>query len=282
MPNDIKALTARRPFSARTRVALLVLAAGLGLTSGSGCGFVPTNRLNDSQKLSQSLQAETSKLKDAIVQLRAQNQELARRSGDDLRTIQDQAETIKRLETSIVAYQKDREQMALELDQIRQGVRAASSSPSPSIEQADPGAGLKIAVNDRESRSNQRSRTIQIPLDRLVKGGTVTPRGRIELQNLLQSLPTHRDRAGSAAAMIDVWITTVAASPEVRPVSLELERSMTDAAEVIREELMRLRGDRSVRFRLGSFDDGSANGSPSDSPSGDEPPMIVFRVSESR
>lgn len=279
MPNDTRVCVARRSVAVLSRLGLIALAC-LALGSGWGCGFVPTNRLNDSQKLSQSLQAETSKLKDAIVRLRAQNQELARRSSDDLRTMQDQAETIKRLETSIVAYQKDREQMAAELDRIRQGVRAASLDQSTPPESGPLQTASGIASRDPERAQDHRSRTIQIPLDRLVKGGAVTIEGRTHLEKLLQELSTAADRAGSTMVVLDVLVPSVATHSEVRPVSLELERSATDARESIRAELIRLRGDRPIKVRSGSMDEGTGHDSGPGSVSRGATHMAVFHVSE--
>ncbi len=120
---------------------VLVLGCSVLLT---GC-VVPKSSLDECHKLSQTLQARNSQLKDSVVSLRSQNQDLVERAGDDARQIQIQAEAIERLERSVVAYQKEREQLARSFDELKDRVRDPMSArlPDPVSAEAPPPALLR-------------------------------------------------------------------------------------------------------------------------------------------
>jgi chromosome segregation ATPase len=91
------------------RVAVLpLLAAGIS----PGCAMVPRERLDESQRLAQSLRTENARLKDQVLGLQAQNQDYADRALDDLRRLTARDEAIERLERSVQAYQDDRDRLA--------------------------------------------------------------------------------------------------------------------------------------------------------------------------
>lgn len=120
---------------------VLVLGCSVLLT---GC-LVPKSRLDECHKLSQTLQARNSQLNDSVVSLRSQNQDLVERAGDDARQVQMQAEAIERLERSVVAYQKEREQLARSFDELKRQVRDPMSArlPDPVSAEAPPPALLR-------------------------------------------------------------------------------------------------------------------------------------------
>jgi len=104
----------------------------VALAVAPGCGFVPTNRLSDCQKFNQTLHTENSQLKDVVLRLRSQNEELAQRALDDLDRLRTQEESIRRLERSVLAYQQERERMASALEQIRrESLARDDASPAP-------------------------------------------------------------------------------------------------------------------------------------------------------
>ena len=92
----------------------------------AGCSFVPTSRLDDCHKLSQTLQAENSRLKDLALKYRSQNRDLTQRAVDDADRLRKQDEAIARLEQSVQAYQDEREQMAAALERIKGQVQASA------------------------------------------------------------------------------------------------------------------------------------------------------------
>lgn len=96
------------PRPATHRVGVLLLAAGIV----SGCAVVPRDRLEESQRLAQSLRGENARLKDEVVGLRARNRDYADRALDDLRRLTAREEAIERLERSVQEYQDDRDRLA--------------------------------------------------------------------------------------------------------------------------------------------------------------------------
>ncbi|MDX2036255.1 MAG: hypothetical protein SFX72_06355 [Isosphaeraceae bacterium] len=93
----------RFTISTASRLALLTLLAG------SGCAFVPKQRLDDSQRVIDGLRAENSRLKDSALSLRTQTQDLNQRAVDDARRISMLEESRLRLEKSVQAYIDERE-----------------------------------------------------------------------------------------------------------------------------------------------------------------------------
>lgn len=104
--------------------------AGLTLAAGTvapGCGLVSKTKLDDCHHVSQTLRSENSRLKDVALDLRAQTQDLSQRAEDDGRKITEQEEAVARLESSVHAYQAEREQMAAALEAVKRQVRIAAS-----------------------------------------------------------------------------------------------------------------------------------------------------------
>ena len=111
------------------RAALLVVGMAVACPS-AGCSFVPTSRLDDCHKLSQTLQAENSRLKDLALKYRSQNRDLTQRAVDDADRLRKQDEAIARLEQSVQAYQDEREQMAAALERIKGQIQASADPPA--------------------------------------------------------------------------------------------------------------------------------------------------------
>jgi cell division protein FtsB len=103
-------------FQVRRREVVLSLAL---VASGAGCGMVPKQRLDDSQKLITSLRTENSQLKDASLSLRTQNQDLSQRAVEDARKISALDEAKSRLERSVQAYIDEREDLNTAFQQFK-------------------------------------------------------------------------------------------------------------------------------------------------------------------
>jgi outer membrane protein OmpA-like peptidoglycan-associated protein len=97
----------------------------------SGCAFVPKERLDDCHKQCQSLQLETSQLKDVVLTLRSTNQDLTHRSVEDAQHLKTLDEQNQQLERSVLAYQDQRDQLVSAFEQFRNQL-AASSDKFPS------------------------------------------------------------------------------------------------------------------------------------------------------
>src|SRR4051794_28118224 len=91
----------------RTRGFWRAAGPGLCALALAGCGLVPKSRLDDCHRLSQTLQAENSRLKDTSISLRSQNQDLNQRAEEDARRLRLQDEEIQRLVQSVSAYQEE-------------------------------------------------------------------------------------------------------------------------------------------------------------------------------
>jgi chemotaxis protein MotB len=114
----------------RRYVAIGVGLCGLGL---AGCSFVPTSRLDECHRLSQTLQAENNRLKDTTISLRSQNQDLNQRAVDDARRHRVQEEEIQRLVQSVSAYQGDRDKLAVAFERLKSQIRSSVNPVSSGL-----------------------------------------------------------------------------------------------------------------------------------------------------
>ena len=114
----------------RRWVATGVGLCGLGL---AGCSFVPTSRLDECHRLSQTLQTENNRLKDTTLSLRSQNQDLNQRAVDEARRLRVQEEEIQRLVQSVSAYQEDRDQLAAAFERIKSQIRTSVNPVSSGL-----------------------------------------------------------------------------------------------------------------------------------------------------
>jgi outer membrane murein-binding lipoprotein Lpp len=113
----------------RLRRWLALGACALACACAPGCAnespFVPRADLNECRKFNESLQAETAQLKDTTLKLRAHNQDLAQRSADDSKRIDQLTEENDRLTQTVQAYQDERDQLAQAFDQFKRQITAA-------------------------------------------------------------------------------------------------------------------------------------------------------------
>jgi chemotaxis protein MotB len=117
-----------------SRAARLLVAAGAGCSGLAGCSYVPKARLDDCHRLSQTLQAENSRLKDTTISLRSQNEDLNQRAVDEARRLRTQEEEIRRLEQSVAAYQDERDQLAAAFERIKTQVRTSAGTTTSGLE----------------------------------------------------------------------------------------------------------------------------------------------------
>jgi uncharacterized coiled-coil protein SlyX len=86
------------------RLATVLVVIALPLVAG-GCGIVPKSRMDECQRLTQTLRSENARLKDRILAVQGQNRDYAERAVDDARRLATQDDAIERLEHSVQAYQ---------------------------------------------------------------------------------------------------------------------------------------------------------------------------------
>jgi hypothetical protein len=102
-----------RPLLDRARHASVLL-----LVVIAGCAIVPSSRMDECQKLTQSLRADNARLKDRVLALQGQNRDYAERAVDDARRLAVQDEAIERLEHSVQAYQDERTRLEAAYKQL--------------------------------------------------------------------------------------------------------------------------------------------------------------------
>jgi predicted RNase H-like nuclease (RuvC/YqgF family) len=103
------------------------------LASPAGCVLVPKTQLDDSQKVAQILRSENARLKDQVLVLRSENRDASDRAIDDAQRLAAQDEAIGRLETSVRAYQDDRERLASAVQEIKANLELSSRGPRPPV-----------------------------------------------------------------------------------------------------------------------------------------------------
>lgn len=92
--------------SVRGRLAWIALL--VGFVPAAGCRLVSRDQMEECRRLSQSLRTENAQLKDQVLSLRSQNQDLSERSVDDVRRLAQLEEVNRRLATSVQTYQDER------------------------------------------------------------------------------------------------------------------------------------------------------------------------------
>jgi hypothetical protein len=164
----------RRSWALRLLIAVPAVVAG-------GCQLVPREQVEECHRLSQTLRSENARLKDQMLALRSDNQDLAERAVDDARRLSQLETARERLESSVQAYQDERSRIEAAYNELRASL-PASLRP----------AAIALPAEDRtEPRS-----PAPVELDRSVKrtGRAAAP----------QTTP-RRKRASSDARTSDGW-----------------------------------------------------------------------------
>ncbi len=84
----------------------------------SSCAIVPRQRMDECQRVGQTLRSENARLKDQVLALQSQNRDYADRAVDDSRRLAVQDEAIGRLEHSVQAYQDERSRLEAAYKQL--------------------------------------------------------------------------------------------------------------------------------------------------------------------
>jgi chemotaxis protein MotB len=203
----------------------------------AGCALVPKSQLDECHKLSRSLQAETSQLKDASLNLRAHNQDLAQRAVADGQRIEELEQVNRRLERSIAAYQEEREQMAASLERIKRQIGAVAD-PLPTALMRR----LKGFARDHPGCAfDPGALVLTVPADLLFRAGT--DRWASGAETLLGESAALL--ADPAAPDLGVRVVGHAASSPIRRTGLggepQPERSLSGARAVRVRDLLRAR-----------------------------------------
>jgi chemotaxis protein MotB len=101
--------------------------------AGSGCAVVPKSQLDECHQVSQTLQADNSRLKDTILSLRSKNEDLTQREVDDAKRLEVQDREIQRLTADIGSFQEEREQLAAAYQQLKRQIESATNPLSAKL-----------------------------------------------------------------------------------------------------------------------------------------------------
>ena len=196
------------------RAALLVVGMAAACPS-AGCSFVPTSRLDDCHKLSQTLQTENSRLKDLTLKYRSQNRDLTQRAVDDADRLRKQDEAVARLEQSVQAYQDEREQMASALERIKGQIQAsAAPQRAPLLERV-----RAFARDHPGCEFDPESAVTSFPIDQLFE--PKTDRLKPEARGLLKAYA--ETLMGPEARDLGLEVAGPAEGPPVHRAGLERE-----------------------------------------------------------
>jgi hypothetical protein len=134
-----------------TRVLLAVV-----LVVGSGCAIVPSSRMDECQRLTQTLRSENARLKDRVLALQGQNRDYAERAVDDARRLAIQDESLERLEHSVQAYQDERARLEAAYKQLASNLVV----PEAPTERRHSPAGSNSAHGEDSAPSSSRQSKI--------------------------------------------------------------------------------------------------------------------------
>jgi hypothetical protein len=118
----------------------------------TGCLLVPKTRLDDSQRVAQTLRAENAQLRDQVLVLRSENRDSSDRAVSDAERLAAQQEAITRLESSVRAYQDDRERLATAVQQIKSNLELTSFAGNARVRNAKPSGSEDVGEADIPSR----------------------------------------------------------------------------------------------------------------------------------
>ena len=90
----------------------------LVLVGIAGCAIVPRSRMDECQKLTQTLRAENARLKDRVLALQGQNRTMPNAPSTMRERLAIQDEAIERLEHSVQAYQDERTRLEAAYKQL--------------------------------------------------------------------------------------------------------------------------------------------------------------------
>ena len=254
------------------RAALLVVGMAAACSS-AGCSFVPTSRLDDCHKLSQTVQSENSRLKDLALKYRSQNRDLTQRAVDDADRLRKQDEAIARLEQSVQAYQDEREQMATALERIKGQVQAsADPQRAPLLERV-----RAFALAHPDCEFDPDSAATSIPIDRLFE--PKTDRLKPEALGLLKAYA--EALKGPEARDLGLEVAGPADGPPVQRAGLERDLDGPRARHLSLARTTRVRDLLAAEGRIDASRirvAGGAGEAPADRGRADSPRQIVIRL----
>lgn len=207
------------------------------LCAEAGCVLVPQAQLDECRQRGQALRAENDRLKDQVLTLRSENQDIAQRSVDDERRLKAQEAAIDRLEETARAYQDDRERLASAYEHLKSQLQG-SAGPEASYS-AD---SLKRFAEQHPGASfDDRGKVLVLSVESLFETGAATLRPGAE-----------KTLADLAAALggPDLRAQPVVLAPSVDDPSVQKTSAHDEADEQARIRFLAMARINQVRQRL--------------------------------
>jgi chromosome segregation ATPase len=149
----------------RNHAAAGRLMVGLALMVAGGCASAPRARMDECQRLTQTLRSENARMKDRLLAVQSQNRDYAERAVDDSKRLTIQDEAIDRLEHSVQAYQDERTTLEAAYQQLASSLGVsdgnADKRQAPAAMHSSTDDGSRPAATARNSggRSTTRDET---------------------------------------------------------------------------------------------------------------------------
>ncbi len=99
----------------------------LFMFSSAGCAVVPRSRMDECQRLAQTLRAENARIKDRLLAAQSQNRDYAERAVDDAKRLAVQDQALERLNLNIQAYQDERTRLEAAYRQLATSLGASET-----------------------------------------------------------------------------------------------------------------------------------------------------------
>jgi hypothetical protein len=128
----------------------------LALSLCCGCALAPRSQVEECRQLSRTLRTENARLKDQILGLQSQNRDYADRALDDSNRLATQDEAIERYETSVRAYQDERDRLEAAYHQLASSLGESRGKADERLSQASP--AQKKSRSQRAASGDARDR----------------------------------------------------------------------------------------------------------------------------
>ncbi len=110
----------------------------LALVLCCGCALAPRSQVEECRQLSRTLRTENARLKDQVLVLQSLNRDFADRAQDDANRLASQDEAIERFESSVRAYQDERDRLEAAYHQLASSLGESRAKADERLSQASP------------------------------------------------------------------------------------------------------------------------------------------------
>jgi hypothetical protein len=125
----------------------------VGLALCCGCALAPRSQVDECRQLSRTLRTENARLKDRVLVLQSQNRDYADRAQDDANRLASQDEAIERFESSVRAYQDERDRLETAYHQLASSLGESRAKADERLSQASPARSTNKKIRPQSTAS---------------------------------------------------------------------------------------------------------------------------------